>query len=156
MDKLPTLTVDGKFTLGQSKAIERYLAKKFGLSGSSDEEFAKVDMICEHVRDIKQKYSDSKIGKTSDEATAAKSAFIANEVPKLYAKLEKCCETTYFSVGGKISLADIATQQFAADYADDKAGMAQALAGLPKLSSIVDDVSHVAKSVLNRDRLHFK
>lgn len=56
MDKVPILAVtEGGVTtkFGQSKAIERFAAKRFGLFGENDLEGARIDMICEHVRDIK-------------------------------------------------------------------------------------------------------
>ena len=44
------LVVDGKHEIGQSKSIERYLAKKLGLLGRSDVEAAQIDAFTEHVR----------------------------------------------------------------------------------------------------------
>eukprot|EP01034_Spumella_vulgaris_P001323 gene1323-1740_t len=62
----------GAVTLGQSKTIERFVAKKLNLFGSNDNEGALIDMIAEHVRDIKQKYNDAKAGKKDAELEAAK------------------------------------------------------------------------------------
>ncbi len=47
------LLVTSEGVIGQSKAIERYLAKKFDLMGSSDIEAAQIDCIVEHCRDVK-------------------------------------------------------------------------------------------------------
>jgi hypothetical protein len=66
MDRAPVLlyTEAGTTTtIGQSKAIERFVARKLGLYGSNEIESALIDIICEHIRDIKQKYSDVKTGK---------------------------------------------------------------------------------------------
>jgi len=62
MDRLPLLEVNGQ-QIGQSKSIEKYLAKSVGLFGSNDVEGALIDMITEHIRDIKQGYTDAKAGK---------------------------------------------------------------------------------------------
>lgn len=145
MDRLPILEVDGKFQLGQSKCIEKYVAKKFGFYGDSLEEECKIDMICEHVRDIKQKYNDAKAGKSGEEATAAKNKFIAEELPGWFAKLEKTLGGDKFAVGGKLSLADVTIQAFVQDYADNKEGMAAAASGCPKLCGIVANVAAAAK-----------
>ena len=59
MNKLPYLEVDGNI-ICQSKAIERYLAQRFNMMGSSLLEFAKIDSICEAVRDIKELYQSIK------------------------------------------------------------------------------------------------
>lgn len=56
LGKIPTLDVteNGVTTrLAQSKAIERFLAKRFGFFGDNDLEGARIDMITEHIRDIK-------------------------------------------------------------------------------------------------------
>merc|ERR1711972_1278317 len=56
MGKVPVLEVGGEFRLPQSKAIERYLARRFGMMGSTPEEEAWVDAVAEHVRDINDAY----------------------------------------------------------------------------------------------------
>ena len=50
--------MDGK-KIGQSKAIERYLAADFGMMGSSSVEAAQVDMLGETIRDIKESWSQT-------------------------------------------------------------------------------------------------
>ena len=66
MNKLPMLTVEG-VSIGQSKAIERYVAKRFGFMGSTDLEGAQIDAICEHIRDMKDGYKKAKAAATLDE-----------------------------------------------------------------------------------------
>jgi hypothetical protein len=56
MKRAPVIVVDGKLEIGQSKTIERYLARRLGLLGSDEAEAAQIDAITEHVRDIKDKY----------------------------------------------------------------------------------------------------
>jgi hypothetical protein len=73
MDRVPLLTINGE-TVGQSKTIERFLAKKCGFAGSTDMEAAQIDMWCEHLADIKKSYGDSKAGKSGEEANVAKAS----------------------------------------------------------------------------------
>jgi len=71
MDRAPVFQeLTTGFTLAQSKAIERFLATRHGFMGANEYESAHIDMITEHVRDIKQKYADAKAGKTGDELAA--------------------------------------------------------------------------------------
>ena len=55
LGKVPLLEVDGA-QIGQSKAIERFLATQFGMMGSTPVEAGQVDQLCETVRDIKDAY----------------------------------------------------------------------------------------------------
>ncbi|GAU88188.1 hypothetical protein RvY_00932 [Ramazzottius varieornatus] len=49
---LPVLEVDGQ-TIGQSKAIGRFLAKRFNLVGQDDIEQARVDALVDYLEDVK-------------------------------------------------------------------------------------------------------
>uniref|UniRef100_A0A8C4QQ21 Glutathione S-transferase n=1 Tax=Eptatretus burgeri TaxID=7764 RepID=A0A8C4QQ21_EPTBU len=53
--QLPGFT-DGDFTMYQSNAILRYLARKFDLYGSNDKEAACIDMLNDGVEDLRMKY----------------------------------------------------------------------------------------------------
>ena len=46
--KLPVLEYDGK-TIAQSRAIARFLGKKYGLAGKTDIEEAEADMIVDYI-----------------------------------------------------------------------------------------------------------
>jgi glutathione S-transferase len=50
ISRVPILYIDGEPKIGQSKAIERFLAKQFGLYGANDVEGGQIDMLGEHVR----------------------------------------------------------------------------------------------------------
>ena len=67
MGKLPFLEVDGR-VVSQSKAIERYLARRYGMMGSSDEEAALVDSYCEYIRDFKTAYQSVRKAENREEA----------------------------------------------------------------------------------------
>lgn len=55
LGRAPMLRLADGTELGQSKTIERYLARELGLMGVTASDAARIDMICEHVRDIKDK-----------------------------------------------------------------------------------------------------
>ena len=55
LNKVPYLEVDNQI-IPQSKAIERFLASRFNMMGESDIERARIDSICECVRDFKDMY----------------------------------------------------------------------------------------------------
>ena len=105
-------------------------------------------MLTEHIRDIKQKYADAKAGKSGEELVKAKHAFITEELPKWFGKLELVVESETHSVGKKTSLADIVIQQFLHDYFDDKETVASIAAKYPKLHGIANTVAAAAKGWL--------
>jgi glutathione S-transferase len=53
MGTVPVLTV-GTISIPQSKAIERFVARRLGLLGIDSFEEALVDSICELIRDLEQ------------------------------------------------------------------------------------------------------
>jgi len=103
MGKVPILTVDG-VKMGQSKAIERFLAKRFGFMGSSDVEAAQIDQLCEQVRDIKDAYNKAKGAADKEEALAK---FKAEGMPGQLLAVEKSLGASEWMVGDKPSLADL-------------------------------------------------
>lgn len=143
MNRLPVLICDG-VSIGQSKTIERFVAKKLGFSGTNEFEEAQIDMITEHIRDIKQKYADAKAGKTGEEQSAAKATFLANDLPTWFGKLENCLDGSGFAVGRRLSLADVSVFNIVQDFFDDKDASSKAAEAFPKLSSSVAAVSVAA------------
>jgi glutathione S-transferase len=112
--KAPCLLIDGVPSLGQSKAIERYLARKFELMGSTDEEAAIIDALCENVRDIKDAYNAAKRKPEGEERDSAIKAFFDETLVKWCKDTEKSLPSPQsdFLVGSKISLADLCWYNF--------------------------------------------
>jgi glutathione S-transferase len=54
--QLPVLEVNGK-KLAQSRAVERYVAREYGLFGATVVEGALIDMTAEQVRDLQEAFS---------------------------------------------------------------------------------------------------
>lgn len=139
MGKVPVLDAGPSFSLAQSKAIERYLAGRFGLMGSTPEEAAWVDAVCEHVRDVNDAYrSKGLFGmKDAEKKAEIEKKWFAEELPTLLKKLDVAVPgTDGFAVGGKTSLADIVIFKLLKDtYADRD--VATSYADCPKLGRIV-------------------
>lgn len=142
--KVPLLTVDGTFKLGQSKAIERYLAKQFGLMGSSPTEEAQVDCCIEHEIDWKGAY-----GKLDKKDDAVMDKWWKTDFPAMLGAMDKALAPAPgpWMVGSKVSLADIAMFVSFTDFftAVDKA--AKSLEAAPKLKAAVEAVGKIPEVV---------
>ncbi len=129
---VPLLYIDGVAAFGQSKAIERYLARQFGLMGANDVEAAKVDMVGEHVRDIKDKYAKAKAADGADK-------WFAEDLNQLLDKLSKVVAmtgTAGHAVGAKLSLADVQIFMLAVEHFDAKEKVEAAFKAQPKLQAV--------------------
>jgi glutathione S-transferase len=134
---VPLLYIDGEPVVGQSKAIERFLAGRFGLMGANDVQAAQIDMLGEHVRDVKDAYQKAKAAGTGD-------AFLDEELPKWCAKLEHCVSKTGapgYAVGDKLSLAGLQIYNLLVEFFDAKDKAAAAYKACPRLAAIVDNVA---------------
>jgi len=99
-EKLPELEVDGS-KIAQSKAIERFLARRFGLMGSNDVEAARVDMFGEQIRDTVTAWYPVR----EDKEKLAK--YFENDFNNYLRLINKNVDNSGYLVGGKLSLADI-------------------------------------------------
>ena len=92
---VPLMSV-GSVKFGQSKAIERYIAKKCGMYGTNDEEAAVIDCIAEHTRDIKEKRGKIFIGgmaPSHEKDLAIKKWYEKGELTEWLVILEKSLST---------------------------------------------------------------
>ena len=142
----------------QSKAIERYLARRFNLMGKTDIEYAVIDSICECIRDFKISYQ--RVKKTKDKE--AISTWFSKILPNYLQKLEKIISanssTTINCVGSSLSLADIVLYSFMVDYFDNKEGVTTAMTSCPIIRSIIEEVaedSNIAYWVSTRPQTTF-
>jgi len=136
LGKVPVLEVDG-VKVGQSKAIERFVAKKVGMMGSSDIEAFQIDSLCCHVIDIKDAYKAAKEAGKDDKDAAMKKWF-EETLPEHLAKVEKSLPSAPgpWLVGKTMSYADVTFYYFLKDpkgFFDDIEGAAKALASTPRL-----------------------
>eukprot|EP00587_Corethron_hystrix_P007288 CAMPEP_0113309342 /NCGR_PEP_ID=MMETSP0010_2-20120614/7429_1 /TAXON_ID=216773 ORGANISM="Corethron hystrix, Strain 308" /NCGR_SAMPLE_ID=MMETSP0010_2 /ASSEMBLY_ACC=CAM_ASM_000155 /LENGTH=249 /DNA_ID=CAMNT_0000164585 /DNA_START=38 /DNA_END=787 /DNA_ORIENTATION=- /assembly_acc=CAM_ASM_000155 len=117
LGRVPLLIVDGEGLIGQSKSIERFLARKFDLMGNNEVEAAQIDCISEHCRDVKDAamrkgFSMFTKDKTDEEKAAARKEWFEDEMPAMLKKIEKAVELSSgekgYAVGMATSYADIA------------------------------------------------
>jgi len=158
LDKLPFLEVEGEF-ISQSKSIERFLASKFDMMGSTPLETAKIDSLCEWVRDFKDIYQKVR-NASADEKEEAKSKFFGETLPERLIAFDKILAVTsslsseesvfnftgseqLYAVGNKLSLADIVIYAFLVEFFDDKELAQKAYETCDKLKAIVNTVSNV-------------
>jgi len=97
MDRLPVLKISfdesskdaQEVFIGQSQAIERFLAKEFGLFGDDKLEAAQIDAFCENVRDIGEKFTKARGNPMKPpEDPEAVAEYWNKTLPDLLAKLE--------------------------------------------------------------------
>ena len=88
MDKVPILEVHGT-RIAQSKSVERFVAKKLGMFGQGPLEEAQIDMVCEHVRDIKDAYQKVKRTEGEEERKRALDQWFQETLPQYSEKLER-------------------------------------------------------------------
>lgn len=139
--KCPLLIVDGQPLCGQSKAIERYLARKLGLMGGSDEDAGVIDALTENVRDIKDSYSAAKRKPEGEEREKAMKEFFEETLVKWCALTEKSLPAAQsdFLVGSGISYADLAWFTFVGcddkPFFDNVAGAQASFAECPRIKA---------------------
>lgn len=153
LNRAPVLVTEKGAVIGQSKAIERYLARRFNLMGKNPEEQAMIDAIAEHCRDVRDAqmrkgFSRFSPKKEKEKAVARKEWF-SKDLPVLLEKIDASVRETGsagYSVGSSMSLADIVIfSTFRDGPPSDKEENAKALEKFSALSAIVNSVeSHPA------------
>ena len=139
LNKVPFLEVDGH-VIPQSKTIERFLARRFGLMGNDEYENAHIDSICECVRDFKDMYQKVRVAEDVD--TAMNEWFTVTLIERL-TLLENLLNDNSFSVGDKLSLSDIVLYSFITNFFDNKEASMNATLAAPRLRKIVTMVGEL-------------
>jgi len=139
LNKVPFLEVDGH-VIPQSKTIERFLARRFGLMGNNEYESAHIDSICECVRDFKDMYQKVRVAEDVD--TAMNEWFTVTLIERL-TLLENLLNDNSFSVGDKLSLSDIVLYSFITNFFDNKEASMNATLATPRLRKIVTMVGEL-------------
>lgn len=106
LGRLPVLEVDG-FSIGGSKAVNRYIAQAYGLNGRDAKEAAIIDTICEIVNDIGDAFNKAE-DKDKWFSASSKVAYKQGErqLQWYVENLEKLLGDDGFAVGDKFSMAD--------------------------------------------------
>jgi len=148
------VTTYGKTTvIAQSHAIERYLARKFGLLGDGDEEGGVIESITEGILDIVQAYFVPRRNPNKEESEKGLKQFFAETLPKHFGFIAKIYENnphkSGWAVGDKISLADIALFHHF-DFYDDQDSVKRALDQYPVLSELREKVRPYLQDWISR------
>lgn len=149
MDRAPIFVTGSGVKIGQSKSIERYIAKKCNFLGNDDDSSAVIDCICENVRDIREKFG--KIRMTggfgpNPEKEAAMKKWYEEELSSWFTKLEKslpASEQEGYSVGTSLSYADVCIWYLINEQFDDKEAVKAALVSCPKITQISAHVGSI-------------
>jgi len=106
--QLPMMTWDG-LEMAQSHAIVRYVAKKVGLAGKTDEDFLQADMILEHTNDIWKDMPGLRFA-APDVKQAKAEEFLKNTWPKFMDAAEKMLKMRggEWYAGNQLTFADFA------------------------------------------------
>jgi len=137
LGRMPLMVVDG-VAIGQITVIKRLVAKRMGLYSDNDLEAAQMDMVMEHLVDVKKEYNDTK--KVGEEAVAE---WFKTKLPEWMGKLELTLPDTGFAVGNKLSLGDTELFTFVKLFFDDLESVAAAIASCPKIQKSVEAVNSV-------------
>ncbi len=157
-EKIPVLEIDGgKHIIAQSKAIERFLARRFNMFGSNDVEgaligkekfysnefliYAWIDAAGEQISDIKQAYRTAK--SAGDDGLKK---FFEEDLKKSFAAFEKQANQNKsgYWIGSSLSLFDIQLYGLI-QFFDDQQSVQKALEGCPALKAIHDKVEQTPK-----------
>lgn len=151
LDRVPVLITPEGSLIGQSKAIERFLARRFGLMGSNETEAAFIDCIAEHCRDVedaqaKKRFSMFVKDRTDDEKKQAEKEWFETDMPALLTKIEASLKeggaAKGRAVGSSISYADVSIFSLLKDcYPPYKEATRKATKECPLLLEICESVA---------------
>ena len=138
LNKVPFLEVNGQI-LSQSKSIERYLATTFNMMGDTPLEAARIDSLAECVRDFKDAYQSVR-KLPEDEKEAGMKKWFSETLVERFELLENllCKEHEHFSVGRRMSLADVVLFAFITQFFDNTESAWNATSTTPKLRAIIE------------------
>ena len=139
LNKVPFLEVDGTI-IPQSKAIERYIASQGNMMGDSLLEYARIDSICECVRDFKDAYQRVRKSENREEEMTK---WFTETLPERLGLLEHIVgrENNSFSVGNRLSLADVVIYVFITQFFDDKTRAMDTTNNTTNIRNIVNNVA---------------
>lgn len=140
LNKVPFLEVDG-VVLCQSKAIERYLARRFNLMGDDEIQAARIDSICECVRDFKTEYQSVR-KLPEEERDSGMKKWFKETLPARLASLEHLVDKIY-AVGHRLSLADIVLFSFLTQFFDNVEDTREAYETTTNIRSVVELVGNI-------------
>ncbi len=145
LGKVPFLRTDG-IVIPQSKAIERFVARRLGLMGASDTDAALIDAFCEHLRDVTAMYQPFR--KLEGDTKAVQMAkFFTEALPERFQEMEASLEDEQpWIVGSTISLADISLFSLV-QFFNARERVLKALDAAPRLRDVYSKVTALPQIV---------
>lgn len=148
MNRVPLLELEDGRAFGQSRAIERFVARSHGLFGSDEYEAALIDSIVEHTRDVREAFGRAVpfFGPETEEKAAKREAWYSEALVDWLRRLEASLPAPsasgggVFAVGGALSLADLAIWHLLRDCFADVEKAKAATSGCARLIAIADAV----------------
>ena len=144
LNKVPFLEVDG-VTIPQSKSMERFLARRYNMMGTSEVEIAQIDAICESVRDFKDMYQKVRSLPEEERSNGMNEWFTKTLVERLTLLEHQLVGEPGFSVGSSMSLSDVVLFTFIKEFFDNKEASMNATLTSPKIRAVVERVSNNEK-----------
>jgi prostaglandin-H2 D-isomerase / glutathione transferase len=144
LNKVPFLEVDG-VTIPQSKSMERFLARRYNMMGTSEVETAQIDAICESVRDFKDMYQKVRSLSEEERSNGMNEWFTKTLVERLTLLEHQLVGEPGFSVGSSMSLSDVVLFTFIKEFFDNKEASMNATLTSPKIRAVVERVSNNEK-----------
>jgi len=140
-EQMPVLTIDN-WMVAETGAIERYIARKANLYGSSIEDQAAIDMVVEGCKDVIENWVRTNFHSKDTEKADKVAAFYKDEVPKwakfLNALLVKNDGGKGFFVGKTCTYADIAVFR---SFNFFSVGNPECMKAYPQLQALCDRVA---------------
>ncbi|CAJ0574653.1 unnamed protein product, partial [Mesorhabditis spiculigera] len=157
--QVPVLEVDGKI-LPQSRAVTRYLARKFGFAGQTEWEQAQVDAWADQLLDFMfevRPFLFKKIGFTQGDADAEFAKVAGPARDKLFPLIVKQLKEngTGYLVGNKVSWADLYLNYHAETFRNLKSDY---LANYPEIEAHLNKVREIPELkewIEKRPKNHF-
>ena len=144
LNKVPFLEVDG-VTIPQSKSMERFLARRYNMMGTSEVEIAQIDAICESVRDFKDMYQKVRSLPEEERSNGMNEWFTKTLVERLTLLEHQLVGEPGFSVGSSMSLSDVVLFTFIKEFFDNKEASMNATLTSPKIRAVIERVSNNEK-----------
>jgi glutathione S-transferase len=150
LGRVPILAIEGEGEIGQSKAMERFVARQYAMFGANEFEACKIDAIAEHCRDIKDAQRAKGFSRFSqkpdEEKAAARKEWFEEGLPSWLDRLEQCIASysgaAGCAVGTALSYADVCLWGLLRECPEDEAAeTAKAAAGCTRLNAIADAVA---------------
>jgi glutathione S-transferase len=141
LNKLPFLEIDGE-VIPQSKTIERYIATRYNMFGRNDFDMSRIDAICEYVRDLKTEYQKTRGLSEGNERDAGMDVWFNDTLPARLKALDAIVGSD-FSVGFRVSLADVTLYTFVTQFFTDTERAYAATDTAPNIKSVVRMVGNI-------------